>query len=239
MFNQMKARVRQVGLEKYVIFLGNVKNTKEVYAISDITLNCSLKEGLALTSYESLSMGIPVISSDVGGQKELINSEVGAIVKCMQKEEDILNYDYKEKEINQYVQAINKVFDNLGLYKKNARKRIENSFTIDKMVDDMTNIFEQISINPNEEKINNGMALSCCKDITKEVINLYFETSKSEYKWLCDEHNKQHGFKTKIEIKRSILKERLWTFPVWRGFIRILQRTGIMKVLKRIFRVED
>lgn len=60
--------------------LGMIKNTSELYAVSDLTINCSSLEGLALTSYESLSMSVPVISTDVGGQTELIDETVGGVV---------------------------------------------------------------------------------------------------------------------------------------------------------------
>ena len=52
-----------------VLFLGNVTDTKSFYAMCDITINCSIKEGLALTAYESLSMNVPIISADVGGHR--------------------------------------------------------------------------------------------------------------------------------------------------------------------------
>ena len=39
--------------------LGMIKETDEIYAISDLTINCSSLEGLALTSYESLAMANP------------------------------------------------------------------------------------------------------------------------------------------------------------------------------------
>ena len=35
-------------------------------------------------------MGVPVVSANVGGQAELINDEVGAVVPCMQKENEIM-----------------------------------------------------------------------------------------------------------------------------------------------------
>ena len=72
---KMKAKANKLGLNENILFLGNIENPEEIYKISDITINCSIKEGLALTSYESLSMGVPVVSSDVGGQKELINED--------------------------------------------------------------------------------------------------------------------------------------------------------------------
>ena len=81
------------------IMLGMIKDTEEIYALSDMTLNCSSLEGLALTSYESLSMGVPVVSTDVGGQTELIDNEVGGIVHY---HKDATPEEYEE-EINNYV----------------------------------------------------------------------------------------------------------------------------------------
>ena len=89
LFAKMKLKSQELGLSEDIVFLGSISDTTEIYKISDVTINCSLKEGLALTSYESLSMGVPVISSDVGGQKELINDQVGEIVEVLQNEEDI------------------------------------------------------------------------------------------------------------------------------------------------------
>ena len=43
-------------------------------------------------------MGVPVVSNDVGGQKELINDECGKTIKCRQKEEDIYNCEYNQDE---------------------------------------------------------------------------------------------------------------------------------------------
>lgn len=237
MLNQIKQETKKFGLENNIKFLGNVLNTKEVYAMCDMTVNCSIKEGLALTSYESLAMGVPVVSSDVGGQKELIDSTVGEIVPCMQKETEIMNFKYKKEEIQNYVTAINKVLKNLNTYKNNCRKKISNGFTIDQMSENMTRIFEEIAKNPNVEKIENGKSLSRCLDIAKEVINLYYETSKLEYSWLCDEYNREFGLRTSIQ--RSILKERLWKIPLWRKFIEVLQKTGIMKIVKKILKREE
>ena len=69
-------------IDENFAMLGMVSSDKtvEIYTLSDMTLNCSSLEGLALTSYESLAMGVPVVSTDVGGQTELIDDTVGAIV---------------------------------------------------------------------------------------------------------------------------------------------------------------
>jgi glycosyltransferase involved in cell wall biosynthesis len=70
MLKGLKEKAKNLKVYENMCFLGNVKKTEEIYAISDLTINCSIKEGLALTAYESLSMGVPVVSCDVGGSKE-------------------------------------------------------------------------------------------------------------------------------------------------------------------------
>lgn len=232
LLNKVKQEIKKYNLDNYVKFLGNVHNTKEIYRMCDLTLNCSIKEGLALTSYESLAMGVPVISSDVGGQKELINQEVGIIVPCMQKETEIMNFQYKDEEIESYVVGIDKIMDGLETYKENCRKVILEGFTIDQMVTNISNIFETTVKNPNKKKIANAKGMNDTKDISKEIINLFFVTNELEYSWLCDEYNRYFSFT--VTAKRSVLKEKLWTNPLWRVFVKILQKVGIMRLIKKL-----
>ena len=134
----------------------NTKETEKVYKISDLTVNCSIKEGLALTSYESLSMGVPVVSVNAGGQKELIDDTVGVVVPCMQKETKIWDYNYKKEEISNYVQGIEKVLNNIDNFKKNCRKRILNRFTIDNMVQKMEKEFDKNQVVEETVKVITG-----------------------------------------------------------------------------------
>lgn len=238
MLNDIKREAKNLKLNENIVFTGNVKETKEIYEISDMTINCSIKEGLALTAYESLSMGIPVVSSDVGGQKELINENVGVIVPCLQDEEDIFDFDYSKEEVQNYVDAINKVLSNLDEYKSNCRKRILDGFTIENMVQKMSNILEYTKNNPNREKMENGIGLSKNICITKELITTFFQESNAEYSWLCSEYNMNY-FDLVEEYKvskRSRIKEKLWTYPMWRKFIRALQRRGIIQKVKKILK---
>lgn len=236
MLHDIKREAKTYNLTENMEFIGNVTNTKEIYAISDVTINCSIKEGLALTSYESLAMGVPVISSDVGGQKELINEDVGVIVPCMQKENEIFDFKYKQEEIENYTNAINKVLANLIKYKEKCRDRILNGFTINQMNKNMDNIIQEICKNPNKQKIENGKGLSNNLNITKELICLFLEESNDLFRWQCQEYNKNY-YELTADLgitKWSRIKERLWTYPMWRGFIKILQKLGIIKVVKKM-----
>lgn len=228
LLGKMKEKAKKMNLLEDIIFLGEIKNTGEIYKISNVTVNCSLKEGLALTSYESLSMNVPIVSSDVGGQKELISKDVGEIVKLMQNEEDVYLEKYSLEEINSYVKAINKVLDNLEIYKSNCRKRICENFTISKMIEKMDSIFEETHKNPSKKKIENGYGLSNNKDITKELITANFKSDELEYKWECSEYERKVYGKNYsafgLNSRKELLKEKLWQVPVWRFMIKIYHK---------------
>ena len=226
LLKQVKAEANKLKILDYIRFIDSTDNAQEIYKISDVTINCSIKEGLALTSYESLSMGVPVISSDVGGQRELINEDVGVIVPCMQKEADIKNTKYKEEEINPYIDALNKVLNNLDSYKSKCRERILDGFTLEKMAEEMACIFEETYKNPNEEKIENGKALSKNISLTKELVNKYFVASEIKYTWECSEYNKHFGYNA-YNYKFELFKEVMWQHKWYRGLIKLIKMTGI------------
>ena len=225
---KMKEEAKRIGVEEYIKFLGKIDNTAEIYKISDLTINCSLKEGLALTSYESLSMDIPVISSDVGGQKELIDDEVGKIVPILQDEEDIYTETYKEEEINNYVNAIDVVLNNLDKYKGKCRQKILDKFTIKEMIQNMNDILYNAYKNPNIEKINDAENLAKHKELAKELITINIENDKIEYDWECAEYEKMTYGKNYSNIglnyKKEIIKDTLWKNPIWRSFISLIHK---------------
>ena len=135
---ELKATVCARGLENTVYFAGAHKEVRPFYQDAKLTLICSLKEGLSLTSYESCAMGVPIVSSDVGGQKDLIDSSVGAIIPCMQTEaENLDSRDFSEEEIQLYAKAIIDILSDDSRWKamsETCRARIEKAFTIETMV---------------------------------------------------------------------------------------------------------
>lgn len=236
---ELKHKVSENNLDKIFKFMGNVKDTRKIYAISDVTINTSIKEGLALTSYESLAMGVPVISSDVGGQKELITDDVGIIVPCLQNEKQILDFNYSDKEIQNYVNAIEKVLKNLDKYKSNCRERILKKFTINKMIKTMEKEFEKVTEKPNQIKIENGKILAKNNDILKELISTYFMSSEIEYKWLVEEfNNKNIHINEKYNKKIRKYYEHTLEYKLKHPIVLVLRKIGIYNQCKKILRKE-
>lgn len=230
-------RVKKYHLEEKVKFLGNIKQTEKVYKISDLTVNCSIKEGLALTSYESLAMGVPVVSVDTGGQKELIDETVGVVVPCMQKETQIWDYNYKEEEVLNYVQGIEKVLDNIDYYKNNCRNRILNGFTIDNMIQRMDKEFTTLKQNPDKEKIKNGYGLKKNIRTTKELITQYLLESKDEYEWMANKFNTENIhiiLKYDKKAKKDQFYEHSLEYKIKHPIVVVLRKLGIYDKLKQI-----
>lgn len=218
LLEDIKAKSEQYNISDMMMFLGAKKDVREYYAISDLTLNCSIKEGLALTTYESLSMGVPVISSNVGGQAEIIDDKVGKIIPCIQKETDIHNINYSHTEVNSYVNAIINILNSKEDYKSRTRNRILDGFTIKHMIKSMEEHFINLHKNPNIKKIENGKNLVNYKNMVNDILMLFLQMDRHNYSWACNQFyndlahindNKDNKrSKTKL-IDKSIVKRFL------------------------------
>lgn len=72
----------ELGIEKKVHFLPEVRDTREVLSTMDLFVLPSLKEGLGLALMEAMASGLAVIGSDIGGIRSLIrDGENGLLAK--------------------------------------------------------------------------------------------------------------------------------------------------------------
>ncbi|MFH1194743.1 MAG: N-acetyl-alpha-D-glucosaminyl L-malate synthase BshA [bacterium] len=74
--------VRELNLQKEVLFLGKQDGLSEILSCADIFLLPSQSESFGLAALEAMSCGLPVISSSVGGIPELVvHNETGFIAE--------------------------------------------------------------------------------------------------------------------------------------------------------------
>ena len=144
-FEELKIAIERENLTETVYLAGRQKDMRPYYKDSALTLICSLKEGLALTAYESLSMGKPVVTSDVGGQAELIDDTVGRVLPLLQSEADELDSrTFSQEEVQMYVKAITDVLADQECYQqmcRNCRRKIEEGFSSQIMIRKLERIF--------------------------------------------------------------------------------------------------
>lgn len=66
-------RLKRLGLEDRVIFLGKQNSVSHVLSIADLLLLPSEKESFGLVALEAMACGVPTIASNTGGLPELIS----------------------------------------------------------------------------------------------------------------------------------------------------------------------
>lgn len=112
----------KLGIKDRVIIAGYRSDLLNVYSTFDIFLMTSLTEGLPNTILEAMSMGLPVVSTMVGGIPELIvDGETGFLCKA--------------RDINCLKGKILEIIKDKALRKsvsKAARERIESRFSFNK-----------------------------------------------------------------------------------------------------------
>lgn len=239
LLNGMKQFVEKHALENTVYFAGPQSDVRGYYKDAALTLICSSTEGLALTAYESMAMETPVVTSDVGGQTELVCHKTGAVMPLMQ---DInLEYDYDEiveKEVDAYALAITKLIENPTKLKemaKTCRRRIEDGFSISKMA----NYFEEEFIRLCKEKKSCANAPKATYDnvvigaLSKEIVAVYSEYAKycEDVRYLQGRNismtNSQFSACQQAEFELEIIKSSI-THRVSFGLISIINRVPIL-----------
>ena len=73
----LEKQVKKLDIEKQVHFLGNRSDMKELYAMSDVFVLASYREGLSRSIMEAMICGLPCIVSDIRGNRDLIEDGIG------------------------------------------------------------------------------------------------------------------------------------------------------------------
>lgn len=69
----LKELASKLCISDAVKFTGLVADPSEYYAISDVYVQFSFREALPLSVLEAMASGLPIISTDVGGLKDVVN----------------------------------------------------------------------------------------------------------------------------------------------------------------------
>jgi len=69
---ELERKARDLKIESRVIFMGFQHNLEKIYAGLDIVTLSSYNEGLPVALIEAMAAGKPVVSTDVGGVRDLI-----------------------------------------------------------------------------------------------------------------------------------------------------------------------
>lgn len=178
MYDDIEREINRLNLNDDVYIIHQLDNSEKLYAISDLVIKCSLNEGVNLSSYKALSMGVPVIVSDVGKQYELITNDIGRVVKTIKH-----NGKIKLKEQSKdYVSAVNDILDNLKKYKENVSNKM---IKYNVFLDDISSEFIDILNDLNVKKCSN-------ENFPLLVYSYYLEELKTYFKELYITYYKEN-----------------------------------------------
>jgi glycosyltransferase involved in cell wall biosynthesis len=128
----LRDTARFMGIEPYVLFAGFRQDIHRYYAIMDVSALTSYSEGLSITLLESMSCGIPVVATRVGGNPEVVvNGETGYLVK--------------PGDASDFASHVVKLLQNRDLRKnmgEEARKRVEKHFRMSDVASRYIEIYE-------------------------------------------------------------------------------------------------
>ncbi len=183
---ELRQRSAAMELDDTVFFLGAYQDVRPFYRDAKVTLVCSLKEGLSLTAYESCAMGVPVVTADVGGQSDLIDSSVGALVPCLQ--DDAVDLDartFPQEEIDGYIDALLPFLQDEALWKAASaacRQRIEDRFSVQRMVHffdwELERLVREAGLT--EKRAAIAKALEACGPLAGELYTLEMQHQNAE-----------------------------------------------------------
>jgi len=130
---ELERYVKNRGLDEKVIFFGFRDDITEILPALDMFVLSSTTEGVALTLLEAMAASKPVVATNVGGNPEVVvDGETGFLVP--------------PKDPQTMADAIMKILDNPELAKsmgRAGRKRVEQYFSLDRMVKDYTEVYEE------------------------------------------------------------------------------------------------
>jgi len=119
--NRLKRKIKNIGIQDKFILVGQAKKDQLVKLYQNATLFVlpSYHEGLPTVLLEAMSCGLPVIATDVRGNRDLVSNGKNGII-------------IPSRAPKKMAEAISMLLENKSLRKKlgkNARKTIEENYT--------------------------------------------------------------------------------------------------------------
>jgi glycosyltransferase involved in cell wall biosynthesis len=133
---ELRSRAAQLGLGERVRFLGERRDVPELLAASDVfVLPSSIREGLSISLLEAMAAERPVVVTDIGGNREVVqNEQTGLVVPPADGEA--------------LAQALVRLLTDRRLARilaGAARSRLDAEFGVRRMVEETEALYEKLS----------------------------------------------------------------------------------------------
>lgn len=129
---ELSNMVKELKLDSSVFFLGYRNDIDCLLGMSDVLVTASYREGLAVNIMEAMASGLPVICTDVRGQRDLIKDGENGFL-------------YPINDEQRFSEAVGKLVDNSELADKIRDNNVRDVriFSIDHVIKEMAAIYKK------------------------------------------------------------------------------------------------
>ncbi len=127
-------RVRELGAERDVLFLGNQDCMEEILPLADVFLLPSSSESFGLVALEAMSAEVPVVASNAGGLPEVIDHGATGFL-------------HDSSHVDGFVASVLRLLGNESLRRsmgRRARRVARERFNVDDMVTRYVNVYDSL-----------------------------------------------------------------------------------------------
>ncbi len=136
-YEDLKGRVKEAGLENFVIMTGHRDDVPDVLRSLDIYAQPSYaNEGIPQSVIQAMAMGLPVVSTDLGPLTEIVEDGLNGITVPV-------------RDSQKLGAAISRLLGDEALRARlgaNGRERVEERFTIGRMLDTTEGLYRELLV---------------------------------------------------------------------------------------------
>lgn len=125
--NELLQLVQELGLEHQVMLLGYRTDIIEINHIADVFVFPSFREGLSVALMEAMACGLPVVCSNIRGNRDLIGDGEGGLLV---DPEDVVEFSQSIKILVEN----DSLRDSMGQYNKKKIQDYDISIVLEKMM---------------------------------------------------------------------------------------------------------
>jgi len=130
---ELKELAKKLGIQNKIIFAGFVENIEDILGVIDILVHCSIRpEPFGLDIIEAMACGKPVIATNIGAPKEIIENNIDGILVNPNAPDELSNAIICLSESSERRNEIGKL----------ASLKVENKFDIKNCITNLENIYK-------------------------------------------------------------------------------------------------
>lgn len=129
LIDELKMYSKELDISENIIFTGYQKDTCMYYQLSDVCVSSSRIEGLPFNIIEAMSVGLPIVASDIKGHNDLVISNENGFL-------------YEYNNTNEFCACIKNLYENKELYSRMSikSKSLSKKYSIDVVLENNINV---------------------------------------------------------------------------------------------------